>query len=350
MPARRPAGVCRRLRGARRPRARGRPRRVPRGGSPRPSTREPLITVYIARGGHRPARSAGQGRPSSPPADRSMFLGSCPPSYPRAHRRGRAWPPRRHLADVHPTRSTWTSPGPQSCYDKPARAAPAPTLQSPVPTNRASVHAASPPPLLAGASRVRLPPGGRFDLRRLPARSRRRPTRAPRCSAMPDEASRPHQPARPRWSSPARSCSCARTTRWARLYNMVGFQTKLTLRRAGADLPHDSRPGAGRVRPARRPAPQHLSSTRPRLLDATLRLKARPRPALRRPDHRLRGLCRERRGRADGRAASRWPRRQGQPLARLPQTTAHRRADRPHHRRPRRGGSARPTPRARSSR
>ena len=42
------------------------------------------------------------------------------------------------------------------------------------------------------------------------------------------------------------------------LYNMVGFQTKLKHGEQTPHLPHHPGPGARRVRPARRPAPQHL--------------------------------------------------------------------------------------------
>jgi hypothetical protein len=81
---------------------------------------------------------------------------------------------------------------------------------------------------------------------------------------------------------------------------MVGFQTKLKHGAQVRHLPHDPRPGERRVRPARRPAPQHLHQLAA-LLDAKLRLKADAAPALRRPDHRRRGLCRKRRHRPAGR-------------------------------------------------
>jgi methylenetetrahydrofolate--tRNA-(uracil-5-)-methyltransferase len=60
------------------------------------------------------------------------------------------------------------------------------------------------------------------------------------------------------------------------LYNMVGFQTKLKLRRADRIFRMIPGPGERRVRPPRRPAPQHL----PQLADAARRfaaLKSRPR-------------------------------------------------------------------------
>lgn len=70
-------------------------------------------------------------------------------------------------------------------------------------------------------------------------------------------------------------------------------------RRASAPVPHDPGAGERRVRASRRPAPQHL----PQFAGA-----AGPHPApedraecaLCRADHRLRRLCRERRGRPDG--------------------------------------------------
>ena len=63
-------------------------------------------------------------------------------------------------------------------------------------------------------------------------------------------------------------------------------------------------------------------STRRKLLDARLRLKARAAPALRRPDHRLRGLCRERGGRPASPAASPRPNGSAVALAPPPPTTA----------------------------
>ena len=84
------------------------------------------------------------------------------------------------------------------------------------------------------------------------------------------------------------------------LFNMVGFQTKL---KHGEQVRiFRMIPGLEkrRVRAARRPAPQHL----PQLARAARRHAAAEgdaAPALRRPDHRLRGLCRERRDRPAGR-------------------------------------------------
>ena len=78
-------------------------------------------------------------------------------------------------------------------------------------------------------------------------------------------------------------------------------------RRAGAHLPHYSR--ASRMPSSRGLAESTAtaSSTRPSLLDRELRLKSKPNIRFRRPDHRLRGLCRKRRDRPDRARASRPP-------------------------------------------
>ena len=132
-------------------------------------------------------------------------------------------------------------------------------------------------------------------------------------------------------SSPTRSCNCGRTTRSARLFNMVGFQTKLKYGEQARDLPDDPGPRARRIRPARRHPPQHLLNS-PRLLDGRLRLKAAAAAALRRPDHRLRGLCRERGGRPGRRPPRR--RRAARPAARAAAADDRdRRAPQPYHRR-----------------
>ena len=129
------------------------------------------------------------------------------------------------------------------------------------------------------------------------------------------------------------------------LFNMVGFQTKLK---------HGEQSRIFRMIPGLESAEfarlgglhrnTYLNS--PKLLDATLRLKARPRLALRRPDHRLRGLCRERRRRPHGRALG--GSRAARPAARAAAgDDGARGADRPHHRRPHRGDRAgRPGPRS----
>ena len=84
------------------------------------------------------------------------------------------------------------------------------------------------------------------------------------------------------------------------LYNMVGFQTKLKYAEQVRHLPHDPRAGECRIRPARRPAPQHLYQfAGPARPDAAVEGAAGL--ALCRPDHRLRRLCRKRRDRPAGR-------------------------------------------------
>ena len=116
------------------------------------------------------------------------------------------------------------------------------------------------------------------------------------------------------------------------LFNIVGFQTKLKYGEQGRIF--RMIPGLEKAEFARLGGMHrntYLNS--PRLLDARLRLKARAASALRRPDHRLRGLCRKRRGRPDRRPlrSERAARRGTRPPA------AHdrdRRAPQPHHRRP----------------
>ena len=99
------------------------------------------------------------------------------------------------------------------------------------------------------------------------------------------------------------------------LFNMVGFQTKLKYGEQGRIF--RMIPGLEQAEFARLGGMHrntYLNS--PRLLDARLRLKAAPAPALRRPDHRLRGLCRERGDRPDRRPLRR--RRAARPRSRRP--------------------------------
>ena len=125
------------------------------------------------------------------------------------------------------------------------------------------------------------------------------------------------------------------------LYNIVGFQTKLKLRRAAARVPHHSRPRERRIRPPRRPASQHL----PELAKAAGRPVAPARAAaaaLRRPDDRLRGLCGIRQHRPDRRPLCRGRcarRRRSRPP---PVDHGAGIAARPHHRRPYRDHRAGP--------
>ena len=106
------------------------------------------------------------------------------------------------------------------------------------------------------------------------------------------------------------------------LFNMVGFQTKLKHGEQAAHLPHHSRPGARRIRAARRPASQHL----PQFPEAARWAVAAARDAaaaLRRPDHRLRRLCGIRRHRPAGRPSSPPPSGSADSCAPPPATTAH---------------------------
>ncbi len=116
------------------------------------------------------------------------------------------------------------------------------------------------------------------------------------------------------------------------LFNIVGFQTKLKYgeqSRIFRMIPGLEKAEFARLGGMHRNT--YLNS--PRLLDAHLRLKAAPAPPLRRPDHRLRGLCRERRGRPHRRALRR--RRAPRPYAgAAPAHDRDRRAAQPHHRRP----------------
>ena len=106
------------------------------------------------------------------------------------------------------------------------------------------------------------------------------------------------------------------------LFNMVGFQTKLRHGEQAAYLPHHPGTGARRIRAARRAAPQHL----PQFAEAARRHAAAQgdaAAALRRPDHRLRGLCGVRGGRAAWRGASPPPNGSATTSPPPPPTTAH---------------------------
>jgi tRNA:m(5)U-54 methyltransferase len=63
--------------------------------------------------------------------------------------------------------------------------------------------------------------------------------------------------------------------------------------RAGQAVPHHPRPRECRIRAARRPAPQHLHPLA-RIARHNAQAEEPPEHPLRRPDHRLRGLCRKR--------------------------------------------------------
>ena len=130
------------------------------------------------------------------------------------------------------------------------------------------------------------------------------------------------------------------------LFNIVGFQTKLKYGEQARIF--RMIPGLESAEFARLGgihSNTYLNS--PKLLDRRLRLEARAAAALRRSDHRLRGLCRERRRRPDRRAARR-SRAAGRRAFRPAGDDGDRRADQPHYRRPHRSRST-PAP-ARSSR
>ena len=98
------------------------------------------------------------------------------------------------------------------------------------------------------------------------------------------------------------------------LWNMVGFQTKLKHGEQAAHLPHDPGPGERASSRGSAACTATPSSTSPKLLDGALAPEGRAAAALRRPDHRRRGLRRERRHRACSPAAS--PRPSGSAAAR----------------------------------
>ena len=124
------------------------------------------------------------------------------------------------------------------------------------------------------------------------------------------------------------------------LFNMVGFQTKLKhgeQARIFRTIPGLEKAEFARLGGLHRNT--FLNCAEAPRRDAAPQGDAAP--ALRRPDHRLRGLCRERRGRPDGRALRRG--RAARPHA-DPAAAADdgaRRAPQPHHRRPYRDASTR---------
>ena len=118
------------------------------------------------------------------------------------------------------------------------------------------------------------------------------------------------------------------------LYNMVGFQTKL---KHGEQVRiFRTIPGLENAEFARLGGlHRNTYINSPTLLDGSLQLKSRAGPALRRPDHRLRGLCRERRDRP-ARGPFRGRRAAGRACQPAAADDRVRRAARPHHRRPHR--------------
>ena len=102
------------------------------------------------------------------------------------------------------------------------------------------------------------------------------------------------------------------------LYNMVGFQTKL--KHAEQVRIFRTIPGLENAEFARLGGlHRNTYINSPVLLDRTLQLKVAARLALRRPDHRLRGLCRKRGDRAAGRPLRRG--RAARPPPSLPPVT-----------------------------
>ncbi len=84
------------------------------------------------------------------------------------------------------------------------------------------------------------------------------------------------------------------------LYNMVGFQTKLLYGAQAAIF--RMIPGLERAEFARLGGlHRNTFLNSPKVLDAVAAAQGRSAPAFRRPDHRLRRLCRKRRGRPDRR-------------------------------------------------
>ena len=123
-----------------------------------------------------------------------------------------------------------------------------------------------------------------------------------------DEAGRARQSARP-GAGPMRSSSCGRTMRSARLWNMVGFQTKL--KHAEQVRLFRTIPGLEKAEFARLGGLHRNTFIHsPELLDADAAAEERAAYPLRRADHRLRRLCRNRRRSGCSRAASprpSWP-------------------------------------------
>ena len=124
------------------------------------------------------------------------------------------------------------------------------------------------------------------------------------------------------------------------LFNIVGFQTKLKYGEQGRIF--RMIPGLEQAEFARLGGMHrntYLNS--PRLHRRPAAAQGRAAPALRRPDHRLRGLCRERRDRPDRRPVRR--RRAARPRSRAAAADdGDRRAPEPHHRRPHRIDRRRP--------
>ncbi len=110
--------------------------------------------------------------------------------------------------------------------------------------------------------------------------------RARHVAARPDEARRPHQPARSRRQSRPPIVQLRQDNALGTLYNIVGFQTKTEARRADRRLQDHSRVREGRLRPAGRHPPQHLPERAESPGRALAPARAAP-FALRGSDHRV---------------------------------------------------------------
>ena len=117
-----------------------------------------------------------------------------------------------------------------------------------------------------------------------------------------DEARGPHRPAHRPPAACGGSAQAGQRAGHALQYRRLPDQAEAW--RAGPRAADDPRPGAGRVRPAGRAAPQHLHQ-QPASPGSRAAAEGPPAHPLRRPDHRLRGLCRECRGGPAGSAVRR---------------------------------------------
>ena len=140
-------------------------------------------------------------------------------------------------------------------------------------------------------------------------------------AAWSDEAVRADQSQGPE-QKPYAVVQLRQDNRLGTLFNIVGFQTKLN---------HGEQVRMFRTIPGLEGAEfarlgglhRNTFLNAPKLLDGTLRLKADAAPALRRPDHRLRGLCGIRQRSGSWPAASRRRSGSARPLSPPPPTTAH---------------------------
>ena len=254
---------------------------------------------------HRPAHLAGPGRGIRGPHGREL-----------------ARLLRRHRADRLPrSPSTWTSAWFQSRYDK---AGPGGSGADYIncPLDRGAVRSLRRRPARGREDRVQGLGGEHALFRRLPADRGDGGARARDAAARPDEAVRPDQPAQ---GGPAAKAYAVVQLRQdnalGTLYNMVGFQTKL--KHAEQVRLFRTIPGLENAEFARLGGLHrntYLNS--PRLLDPHAAPQGAAAAALRRPDHRLRGLCGKRRHGPAGRPVRGRRARWAAPLAPPPPTTA----------------------------